>query len=107
MKDIKALFLAAGDSTRLWPINNKLFVDFVGIPLIQHSINSLKKAGIREIIIIASKNNYLDCQKLISFNQKLSIKVLIQENELGMAGAVLTAEKEIAGGKIVVVGPSD
>lgn len=107
MNEINALLLAAGNSSRLWPVENKLFLNFLGIPLIQHSLNSLKRSGIKKFIIIAGKNNVLECQKLADFNSDVSVKILVQNNNFGMAGAVLTAESLIQNKKILIVGPSD
>jgi len=105
--DLTAIILAAGDSTRLWPIPDKLFLEFRGLPLIQYSLNQLKNLGINNFIIVANKNNFVSCSNLISLNSAVSLKVVRQTETQGMAGAVLAASNEIKTEKILVVGPTD
>ena len=105
--DVTAIILAAGDSTRLWPIPDKLFLEFRGIPLLQYSVDQLKKIGIKNFIIVANKNNFADCQKLVEANLTVSLKIVKQQSNLGMAGAILASSKEVETKKILVVGPSD
>lgn len=107
IKDLTAILLAAGDSTRLWPIEDKLFLNINGLPLIQYTLRNLTAIGINKVIIVANNKNIDNCQKLISFNKSLDIKVIIQENDLGMAGAILTADPILTSEKILIVGPSD
>ena len=105
--DLIVIILAAGDSTRLWPIEDKLFLEFCGVSLIQRSINQLKKIGIKKFVIIANKNNIQNCEKLKNYNTELDLIINIQNNNKGIAGAILSAQKEISNHKILVVSPSD
>jgi len=50
----QAVILAAGESSRFWPLNqkHKSLFKIMGRPLIWYTIESLKKAGIKDIIIV-------------------------------------------------------
>jgi NDP-sugar pyrophosphorylase family protein len=50
----RAMILAAGLGTRLWPLTSdrpKALVEWRGVPLLDHVVRKLKDAGFREIII--------------------------------------------------------
>ena len=53
---MQAVILAAGQSSRFWPLNqrHKSLIKIMGKPLIWYTIQGLKKAGIKETIIIQS-----------------------------------------------------
>ena len=48
----QAVILAAGESSRFWPLNqrHKSLIKIMGRPLIWYTIEGLKKAGIKEIL---------------------------------------------------------
>src|SRR3989344_2948194 len=106
-EDLTAILLAAGHSTRLWPIEDKLFLSFLGKPLIQYSLDRFKNIGLKNIIVVASPANYENCKKLISINSDINLKLAVQNNKKGMAGALLSAAKILTTERILVVGPSD
>ena len=106
MKKIQALLLAGGSSTRVWPVENKLLVSFLGQPLILHSVNQLYRKGIRDIIVIINKNNE-NAFKQLEFPKGCTVKTIIQDKQPGMAGAITSAAPYWKGKKILIVGPSD
>ncbi|KPJ71187.1 hypothetical protein AMJ50_02990, partial [Parcubacteria bacterium DG_74_3] len=55
---MQAIILAAGECSRFWPFNkeHKSLIKIMGRPLIWYVINGLKKAKIKEIIIIQGKS---------------------------------------------------
>ena len=107
-EDVIAVILAAGDSGRLWPVKDKLNLYFGNITLLNHSVRQLKKAGISRFIIVTGKKNRQNIQSLIpEKNAGISLNLIVQENNLGMAGAILAAKNLIKDNKIIVVGPSD
>jgi bifunctional UDP-N-acetylglucosamine pyrophosphorylase/glucosamine-1-phosphate N-acetyltransferase len=101
---MKAVILAAGESSRFWPINsqNKCLFKIMGRPLIWYTIEGLKKVGIKEIIIIQGPKRGVE--KEIS-NYKfpaLKIKYVIQETPKGMGNALWQA-KNFLKGKFLVL----
>lgn len=86
---MQAVLLAAGRSKRFEPLGDKNFFSLGGQFLIERQVATLKKAGIKKIIIVANKDNAERIQKLFP-----KYEVLIQKNlSEGMRGAVLTVEK--------------
>lgn len=105
--DLTAIILAAGDSTRLWPVEDKLFLNFAGIPLIQYPVNQAKKIGINKFILVCSPLNEANCRKLADLNPSSDIEIAIQKNKSGMAGAVLSAAEKLITQRVLIIGPTD
>lgn len=107
MKNICVLILAAGDSSRFWPLKDKHFVNFFDKPLVYYSISQLVRFGFIDFVIVINKNNKSQFESLKGDFPAISFTFIEQENIEGMAGAVISAAKHIYGRKLLVVGPSD
>jgi len=89
-KDMKAVILAAGLSSRFWPLNkrHKSLTKIMGKPLIWYSLDGLKKTKIKEVIIVQSDKKDVEAElkkyKLVN----LKIKYLIQKRALGTGNAL-------------------
>jgi bifunctional UDP-N-acetylglucosamine pyrophosphorylase/glucosamine-1-phosphate N-acetyltransferase len=107
MKKIKnILLLAGGDSTRFWPLENKIFFSFLGKPLILFQIEELLKYG-ELVTIIANKTNATTLKRLIDNADIRSTQILIQKEDYpGMAGAVFSSKNHIKG-EVLIVNGSD
>lgn len=81
---MQAIILAAGESSRFWPLNqtHKSLYKIMGRPLISYTIEGLRKAGIREIIIIQGPKREIETELK---DQK--IKYIIQPKSKGMGDA--------------------
>lgn len=104
---MKVVLLAAGRSRRMQPIEDKNFLNFLGKPLIQHQLEMLKKAGLKDLIIVGGKHNM---DKIRGMAKGLGMKVEIVEQkelELGMCGAVLAAKKFLKKEPVMVVSSND
>src|SRR4030067_2916247 len=101
MNNLIAIFLAAGDSGRHWPIDEKLFINFQGSSLIEHSLNQLIRIGIKNFYLVGNSKNAVLCRKLQDIYPRVNIKVAVQKNNLGMAGAVISVKKEIMNHQIL------
>ena len=107
MKDIKVLILGGGDSTRYWPLGDKLFMTYLGRPLLYYRLNQLYKNGFKNIYLIAGSHN-LDKYKLFKNKfPEFSFNIIIQKDKRGMAGAVLSAEDSIKNSPLLIIKPSD
>lgn len=100
MNNIQVLILAGGVGKRMWPIKkNKNLLSFFGKPLIVHQIESFKKAGFKDLIIVVNP----EIKDLI----KIKAKIVIQKKPLGQADAVLSAEREIGNAPLLIVNADD
>ncbi len=107
MKDICVLILAGGDSSRIWPLKDKLFINFFDRPLIYYSIAQLVKFGFVNFTIVVNKDNKSKFEKLEKVFSGISFSLVEQTNIQGMAGAVFSAEKFIQKKRLLIIGPSD
>jgi bifunctional UDP-N-acetylglucosamine pyrophosphorylase/glucosamine-1-phosphate N-acetyltransferase len=92
---MQAVILAAGQSSRFWPINNqsKFLVKIMGKPLIWYVVDGLRKKNIKDIIIIQGKSK--DVEQELSNYQISGIRYTIQNQPTGSGDAILTTEKLI------------
>lgn len=98
---MKTLVLAAGRSRRVKPIEDKNFLKFAGRTLLEHQLDTLKRVGLTDLLIVGGAHNK---EKLEELGKPYNAKILIQENlDEGMAGAVLTAEKELTDGEALLI----
>jgi len=107
MKDIYVLILAGGDSSRIWPIKDKLFINFFDKPLVYYSIAQLIRFGFNNFIIVVNNENKSKFEKLINLFPNVSFLLVLQNKTKGMAGAVLSAKKFIKRKRLLIIGPSD
>ena len=101
----QAVILAAGSSSRFWPLSekkHKSLFKIMGKPLIQWTVESLKKAGVKDLIIIQSSKK--DIEKKLRNGSKLGVKIkyVIQKETKGMGNAVMLAQKHINGNFLVL-----
>lgn len=95
---MQAVILAAGQSSRFYPFHSathKSLIKIMGKTLLEHTLLSLKRAGINDIVIVISPNSPI--QELLQEGKELGIKItyVIQEETLGMGHALLQTEKHI------------
>ena len=95
---MQAVILAGGESSRFWPINSthKSLLKIMGKPLIWYTIESLKKAGITEAIVIQGPKKEVE-KELDNYDLGVDIKYLVQPQPKGMGNAVMLSEKLING----------
>lgn len=93
-KTKQAVILAAGESSRFWPLNqaHKSLFKIMGRSLICYTLENLKKAGIKEVVIVqgASRDIEKECRK-----GKIPIEIIfaVQKKPLGTGHALLCAKK--------------
>jgi len=100
---LQAVILAAGESSRFWPLNgkHKSLLRVMGKPLIWHTINGLRQVGVDEIIIVQSPKREIE-EELKSFPEIKNISYAIQPEANGMSGAMVAARDHIKGQFFVV-----
>lgn len=91
---MKAVILAAGKSSRFWPLNTqyKGLFKIVGKPLIFYIIENLRKSGIKKLIIVQGPTKDIEKELRNYKFQNLEINYLIQEKPLGTGDALKRAK---------------
>lgn len=97
---MQAVILAAGISSRFWPLSqrHKSLIRIMGRPLIWYTIEGLRKAGIRDLIIV--QNSKKDIEKELAsrgLSRGLKIKYINQKKSLGMGNALWQTRNLISG----------
>lgn len=105
---MKGVILAGGKGTRLDPltkITNKHLLPTGKEPMIYNPIKQMVSAGIKDIMVITSKEHMGEIVRLLGsgaqFGCDFTFKV--QEEALGIAHALLLAENFAAGHRIIVI----
>jgi len=104
----QAILLAAGESSRFWPLSekkHKSLIKIMGRSLIEWTLEALAKAGIKDIIIVHSPNSQIE--KFLGDGSLFGMKLtyLVQKEAKGMGDAVMQAESLIKGDYFFVLNP--
>lgn len=89
------MILSAGFGTRLKPVTDmmpKALVVYKGKPLIQHQIERLRNAGVREIVINTHHLPYKIAEFINNHTFEVKINLIVEKEILGTGGAVLNAK---------------
>lgn len=99
---MKAVILAAGQSSRFKPVSDnrhKGLTQVLGKPIIEHTIQELRDAGVDEVIVVQGPEKEIE-NKI----GKTADKYVVQENPNGMGNALKQAE-DLLEGKFLVLTP--
>src|SRR5688500_15691603 len=104
---MQALVLAAGRSSRFFPFatdSHKSLIEVLWKPLIEHTIDSIKKTGIQDIIVVEGKDSKI--REVLGDGKKGGVKIsyAVQEEPRGGGNAVLCA-KDLIKGDFFLVSP--
>lgn len=100
---MQAVILAAGESSRFWPLNqrHKSLLKIMGRPLIWYTIESLKKSGIKDIIIVQGPKK--DIENALRYEDgPRNVKYVIQPEPKGMGNALWQARNLLKGQFLVL-----
>jgi UDP-N-acetylglucosamine diphosphorylase/glucosamine-1-phosphate N-acetyltransferase len=94
---MQAIILAAGECSRFWPLNqtHKSLFKIMGKPLIWHTVESLRRCGLKEIIIVQGPKKDTEQELRRHSFPGVNLKYVIQKKPTGTGDAVLAAEKLI------------
>jgi len=97
---MKAIILAAGLGKRMMPLTEKkpkALVEFNGKPLLWHVLESLKKAGAKEALVIIGYKGQLVEKRFGTSFKGMKLKYVEQRIPMGTGHAVLQAKGEVKG----------
>lgn len=95
MADLTAIVLAAGRSRRMKSDLPKVLHDILGLPLVAHVVHAARAAGAGKVVIVASPDHRDQvCEALQEIDD---LEVVVQEEPLGTAHAVLAARPALEG----------
>ena len=106
---MKGVILAAGKGTRLLPctkVTNKTLLPVYNKPMICYPLETLRSAGIKEVIIVVNKRDASAFKRLLEDGKEWGldhIEYIVQNNRLGSADALRMTEKFANKEKIVLI----
>jgi NDP-sugar pyrophosphorylase family protein len=93
---VQAVILAAGESSRFFPLNtrHKSLIKIAGEAIIIHTIRSIKRSGITDIILVTGKSHD-EFEKVLTNGKKFGVKIryVRQKEPTGAGDALILASK--------------
>ncbi len=105
---MKGIILSGGSATRLRPctkITSKQLLPVYNKPMIYYPLNTLIKAGIKDILIIVAPERAGDFLNLLGSGAQMGVKFTyeIQDAPMGLAEAFIIGEKFIGSDDVVMI----
>ncbi|MCD4686216.1 MAG: NTP transferase domain-containing protein [Anaerolineae bacterium] len=86
------VILAGGASSRLWPLEEKSLIKFMGQPLLTLQLENYAALGLKRAVIVANPENEPVMRELAASQTFMDVDVVVQPKPIGMGDALLTIE---------------
>lgn len=105
---MKGIILAGGQGTRLYPstlVVSKQLLSIYDKPMIYYPLSILLLIGIKEILIISTKNDINNYKRLLGNGKKIGVKISygIQKKPRGIVDALIIGKKFIAKDSVCLI----
>jgi glucose-1-phosphate thymidylyltransferase len=101
---MKAVILAGGEGTRLYPVTkvtNKHLLPIYDRPIIQYAVEKMIGYGIKDVLIITNSTYLTNFKRLFVDEKRCNISFVVQKEAVGIAHGLLLAKKFIAGDNVL------
>lgn len=86
------VILAGGASSRLWPLEEKSLISFMGQPLLALQLDAYASLGLHHAVIVGNPENESAIGALVSGLSSVEAEVVVQPEPKGMGDALLQIE---------------
>lgn len=107
-RSIKGVVLAGGRGTRLWPITkvvSKHLLPVAGKPIIHYPIETLRNAGIKDILVICGSEHTDQYVRVLGSGRELGVRIsyAIQQKPIGIAQGLGLAKGFAQDSKVALI----
>jgi len=85
---------------------DKFLLDFLGKTLLERQVETARQAGINEFVFVASPANRARIEEVTGRLRGIKVSIIVQEQPLGMADAILSAAS-LLDSEVIIVNPND